>query len=255
MKRSSLLVVAVVLLAGCVFRQGAGANPGPQTRTAAAESATPATVINVDDTRQKTGGEGGGVPTEWQGVDFKNFSYPVSWGRRAFKLDGGEFEYYRDKGFDGGNGWFSLKDVHYADLTGDAKAEAIVSVSQVTCGGSCDGGAYLIYFYSAGGRRPRLLWRLETGSLSYGCGLKSLLVKGGAITVETFKKCSFDGGSFVGGDELEPGEPHQKFASKSFTRFLFEFDGRRFALKGREVFPNPQENIMNHSPTVSISDE
>ena len=48
---------------------------------------------------------------------------------------------------------------------------------------------------------------------------------------------------------------NQKFEARSFTRFLFEYDGRRFVLRRREVFPNPQPNVMNNSPSVSISDE
>jgi hypothetical protein len=46
-----------------------------------------------------------------------------------------------------------------------------------------------------------------------------------------------------------------KFMADKFTRFLFEFKGRRFALKKREVLPNPQEEIVNYPSKVSISDD
>ncbi|HEX8119321.1 MAG TPA: hypothetical protein VF521_18735 [Pyrinomonadaceae bacterium] len=250
---SSLAVVLVLSSASCAPRPGAAANSARQALTAHSADATPA--VAVSDVRRQTEGEENRTPPEWQGVDFKNFAYPVSWGRRTFKLVRGEYEYYQDKGFGDSNGWFDLEDVHYADVTGDGRPEAIVTVSAVNCGGSCDGGAHLFYFYAAGGRKPKLFWRLETGSLGYGCGLKSFEVRGRAVTVETFKTCDFDGGSFDGDDERERGEPVFKFSAKTFTRFTFEYEGRRFALKRREVFPNPQENVNNYSPAVSISDE
>lgn len=254
MKEFLLLALATLLLAGCASRQDVSARPSQQTRTAAGR-ANLADIVNVSDVRQEPGEEATKVPPEWQEVDFRNHSYPVSWGRRAFKLEGGEYEYYQDKGFKDSSGWFRLLDVHYADVTGDARPEAIVRVSQVNCGGSCDGGADLIYFYTAGGRRPRLLWRLETGSLGYGCGLKSFKVRGDAATIETFKNCRLDRESLVGDDEREPGEPAFKFSAKTFTRFRFEFDGRRFTLTKREVFPNPRQDVKNYSASVSISDE
>ena len=255
MRRLPLPAVVLVLLsAGCAPRPSAGAHPERQAPTAQSLNATPA--VAVSDVGQQREGDENQTPPEWRGVDFENFSYPVSWGKRVFKLDGGEFEFSEDNRFDGdARGWFTLNDVHYADVTGDATPEALVRVSQVRCGGSCDGGADLIYFYAGGGPKPKLFWRLETGSLGYGCGLKSFRVRRGAVTVETFKTCDFEDGNFFGDDKREQGEPIFKFSAKTFTRFTFGYDGRRFALRRREVFTNPQENVNNYTPAVSISDE
>lgn len=192
------------------------------------------------------------VPPEFREVDFKNISYPISRAKTTIQLKDGKREYYEDKVM--GSGWLDFEGVDYFDVTGDGKKEAIARLFWVTCGGSCDGGSHLLYIYSTQQNKLNLLWQFETGSLGYGCGLKSLDIRRQKITLEVFKKCDFDGPFLK--DEFNPQEEAGgKYYAKSFTRFIFEFNGKAFVLKNREVFPNPEENVMNYSPAIHIGDE
>lgn len=190
------------------------------------------------------------VPSQFSAVDFKNFSYPVSWRRRPIRVEDGRYEYSVPKYL--GGGWVDFKDVDYSDLNGDGRKEAIVRLIQVMCGGSCDGGSYLFYFYSLRRGKLKLLSRLETGSIAYECGLRSFVLNKQKLALELFKPCRFKGTSFVETPE-NPDGPGGKFSAHYFTRFLFEFDGRRFVPKKRKVLPNPLENVLNYSPKVSIN--
>lgn len=191
------------------------------------------------------------VPAAFRGVDFRNFSYPLNWDGQTVRLKDGKREFYEDKIF--GNGWFDLSDVGYADLTGDGAEEAVVDVSWVACGASCDGGSHLFYFYSIRKGRPKLLWRIETGSIGYGCGLKSFAADARGVTLEVFKDCRPEGASLV--NETDPEEHGMKFRSRVFTRLHFRFENGTFALKRREVFPNPREDVRNYPATVRVGDE
>ena len=258
MKSSLITALILALGTGCAARLAApvSADVKPFPTPQATANVKPETVAGAGDETKEAEAKESEVPAEFRGADFKNFSYPYSGSKRLVRLVDGKQEFYEDKEL--GNGWFDLKDVYYADLTGDGRAEAIVQLSAVLCGGSCDGGSNLFYFYSARGSGPKLLWRIETGSLGYGCGLKSFAGSKGSVVIEVFKKCRLDGETFVSENEQEPGEPVGhifKFSARSITRFLFEFEGRRFALKKREVFPNPQQDVKNYSSSVSISDE
>src|SRR6266849_1272698 len=183
------------------------------------------------------------VPTEFNGIDFKNQTYPMSvnlsytttFRTRTVRLKDGSYE-YQDRGGLGG-AQYELDDVDYIDLTGDGRKEAVVRLSQLVCGASCDGGSHFFYFYSSAHGKATLLSRIETGSLGYDCGLKSFTLKRESLTLETFKACSFDGISIkpVHGKDERGG----KFIANEFTSFTFMFRRSRFVLKKREVFPNP----------------
>ena len=73
--------------------------------------------------------------------------------------------------------WFDLNDVFYTDLTGDDSPEAIVMLTHLECGRSCDGGKNLIYIYSLNAGSFKEILNYETGSGEAGCSLKSLIVK------------------------------------------------------------------------------
>jgi hypothetical protein len=184
-------------------------------------------------------------PDSFKGVDFKNFSYPYQFSsgkKREVTLKGGEYEYE----FADDRGWFSLSDVYFVDLTGDASPEAIASLSHVSCGGSCDGGAELFYVYTVRQNKVTLLWEFETGSLGYGCGLKSFSTRNQEITVELFSRC--------GGEEQEGGAPVSKFQTKDLTRMTFKFDGRKIVEVKKEYVSSPERSVQNYQPEISIKD-
>jgi hypothetical protein len=83
------------------------------------------------------------VPDEFKSVDFNNFEYDFG------RLKDGEFEKEHSGKYARGGSRFSFDDVFYIDLIGDSKKEAVVFLYRVGCGGSCDGGSNIIYFYSS----------------------------------------------------------------------------------------------------------
>lgn len=95
------------------------------------------------------------VPEEFMNVDFENFTYPTDYPKKSVSLKNGEFRYeIREKNALGG-GWFSFGVVYFVDFTGDNVKEAIVFLSRVDCGGSCDGGTVLMYVYQPGANQNR----------------------------------------------------------------------------------------------------
>jgi hypothetical protein len=125
-------------------------------------------------------------------------------------------------------------------------------VTWIACGGSCDGGSTLIYVYSIRNKKLSLIWRIETGSLAEECGLKSLTVNKRIINLEVFRVCRLKGSTLeVKYNPLE----HYKFDARGFTRFLFKFSGKTFALSRREAFTNYQEDVKNYQPAINISDD
>jgi hypothetical protein len=145
----------------------------------------------------------------------------------------------------GDRGWFNLKDVYYSDLTGDGTPEAIVILWHVSCGASCDGGAGLFYVYEARRNKLKPVWQYETGSLAYGCGLKSFAARSREITVELFRRCF---------DEKEESVGTGKFQAKDTTRLTFGFDGRKFVERKKEIIPAPERSVLNYQPVISINE-
>jgi hypothetical protein len=252
MKSGPLLVLTLLLAASCAGRTNSQPNHDVNSNQSArptAESAqlAPSEVSQDSEEAEKDRD----VPPEFREVDFKNFSYPISWKRMVIRLEDGEYEYYEHKKLES-NGWFKLGGVRYADVTGDGKQEAVVTVGWVDCGASCDGGSSLIYVYSGRRNKPALFWHIETGSHAYGCGLKSLVVNGRNITLELFTSCHFEGMTFRS-ERTE--EMLGKFGAKTYTRFDFESGGKGVVLKGREVFPFPQGDTKNYPSEISVSDD
>lgn len=183
-------------------------------------------------------------PDSFRKIDFRNFSYPyqfTSGKKREVTLKGGEYEY----DFADDRGWFSLSDVYFVDLTGDANPEAVAALSHVSCGGSCDGGGELFYVYTIRQETLKLLWEFETGSLGYGCGLKSFSTRNREITVELFGRC---------GDGQGQDSPVFKFEARGSTRLTFRFDGSKIEEVGREYLPSPARSVLNYRPEFSIND-
>lgn len=185
------------------------------------------------------------VPQTFEHVDFKNHSYGhyrLSSGKGIeLTLTDGEHQ-YDYSALD--RGWFAFKDVYYTDVNADGTPEAVVLLWHVQCGGgSCDGGAALIYIYAAHKRKLHTLWRYETGSLAYGCGLKSFSVEDRQIILETFGRCPHSATDYPGS---------AKFVIEDMTRSVFRFNGRRFTRRRAESISVPPRDVKNYEPEIRI---
>ena len=244
MKAVLLLALALGLVSNCVKHT----NPQPASRMSQTpqstriESAQSRHEVSQEREKKET-------PLEFRGIDFKNLSYPLSWGTRRIRLNNGHVEYYQDKVF--GNAWFDFKDVYFVDLMGDGKEQAVVQLISVVCGASCDGGSDLFYFYSIDNGKLKLFWRIETGSLGYGGGLKSFAINKRILNLEAFGLCQLKGVSVSG----KYGANASKFIADEITRFTFAFNRNKFRLIQREVFPNPRVDVKNYQATVNISND
>ena len=184
------------------------------------------------------------VPSNFAHVDFKNRSYGLyrisSKATISLNLIDGEYEYSDG---DGGES-FHLKDVYFTDVTGDERAEAIVLLWHVRCSVSCDGGSALILVYRTYGSLKEI-WRFETGSHAYGCGLKSLTLMKKQISVQLFGKCLKPESGYSG-----PG----KFLIGHTTLSNFRFSGERFVKRETEFFFAPVRDVKNYRPEIHIID-
>ncbi len=190
------------------------------------------------------------VPEEFSKVDFENFKYPSSGEKKIIPLKNGSYEYeYKGNGCIAcGGEEYNLGNVYYLDLTSDEKKEAIIMLSVLSCGGSCDGGATFIYIYSANYSKPQLLWRLETGSLGYGCAIKSLAIEAKKINIELFGRCK------TGKDIETASMGLTKFEVKDSTRLIYEFDGKTVVRKHKEYISVSERNVMNYACEISIAE-
>ena len=179
------------------------------------------------------------VPRAFAGIDFENHSYGsyrLPAGTRIdLRLNGGKLYYAPDED----RGWFAFKDAYYADVTGDGAPEAIVILWHVQCGGSCDGGAALVYIFAARKHGLQRIWRYETGSYGYGCGLKSLTVENKQIVLETFGRCPKQAME-------DPG--FGKFNVEDETRSVFRFNGRRVVRSELKFLSTPARDVKNYEP-------
>lgn len=180
------------------------------------------------------------VPEEFKNVDFENFKFP------AAKLKNGEFEDIDEKHLGGTR--YNLSLIYFLDLSGDSKKEAIVFLSAVNCGGSCDGGRYFIHFYSSQNGKPKLLDVLETGSLG-GCNLKSFAVKNKKISITQFGNCK---SNFKHGENREF---FCKFCVKDLTNSVYTFNDKSELMREFvEVIEAPETNVMNYQMEVDINE-
>ncbi|HEX7330497.1 MAG TPA: hypothetical protein VF290_03305 [Pyrinomonadaceae bacterium] len=184
------------------------------------------------------------VPSNFAHVDFSNRSYGLyrtfSKVNISLNLINGDYDYSDG---DGGQ-WFRLKDVYFTDVTGDERPEAIVLLTHVQCGVSCDGGSTLILVYKTHGSVEEI-WRFETGSNADGCGLRSLTIMRKQITVEMFGKCPNPQLGYSG-----PG----KFLVGHTTVSNFRLSGGRFVKRETEVFFAPVRDVKNYQPQIHIID-
>lgn len=179
------------------------------------------------------------VPTNFSGVDFENFSYGIyqSPELKTLTLTLTDGKMWDD------SGWFNLQNVYYKDLTGDGSPEAIVRLLHLRCNGSCDGGSDVFYIYSRRNGKLKNIWRYETGSYAYGCGLKSLMVGDGEIIMDLFGRCSTEA-------MVSPGPA--KYLVEDLTSTVFEFDGRQFTTKSTRYITDGMRNVKNWEPQIWI---
>ncbi|MEN3327141.1 MAG: hypothetical protein V7638_1948 [Acidobacteriota bacterium] len=179
------------------------------------------------------------IPANFTGVDFQNFSYGVydspELKRLTLTLTDGKM--WDD------SGWFNLQDVYYKDLTGDRSPEAIVRLLHLRCHGSCDGGSDVFYIYSRRNGKLKNIWRYETGSYAYGCGLKSLMVGDTVMIMDLFGRCSTEA-------MFSPGPA--KYLVEDLTSTVFEFDGRQFTTKSKKYISDGMRNVKNWEPQIWI---
>jgi hypothetical protein len=231
-------------------------HPAPEQALVNQPSAVVATTPAVIEANasNKVSGE---IPLEFRDLDFKNLTYPIAHNsaytvdarRRNVELKDGTREYPFKQG--GGGVTYELDNVDYVDINGDRKKEAVVWISQLVCGGSCDGGSHFIYFYSAGQGKPKLLSHIELGGLAYDCGLKSFDLHGSGLSVETFRACRFNGVQFLPIEESD--ENGGKFMSNRSTRFWLRFVGTNFVQQKREIVKYVDvQNYMNHEPKIEV---
>jgi len=179
------------------------------------------------------------VPRNFSEVDFQNFSYGLysSPELKPLSLTLTDGKMWDD------SGWFNLQDVYYQDITGDGSPEAIVRLLHLRCHGSCDGGSDLFYIYSRRNDKLKNIWRYETGSYAYGCGLKSITFGDKEITAQLFGRCSTQA-------MVSPGPA--KFLVEDLTFTIFEFDGRQFRTRLMKYIPESLSNVKNWEPEIWI---
>ena len=178
------------------------------------------------------------APENFWAFDFMNFSYGD-----YVSSDGKRLPLTIRQGVSETNpGWFELKDVFYRDLTGDGIAEAIVRLWHVQCDGLCN-GTDLFYIYTTRNGKLKNLWQYETGTYTYGCGLKYVMFGNRQIVIELFGRCSTQA-------MVSPGPA--KFLVEDSTFTVFEFDGRRFITKSAKYIVEPMHNVKNFVPEIRI---
>ena len=179
------------------------------------------------------------VPRNFSEVDFQNFSYGLysSPELKPLSLTLTDGKMWDD------SGWFNLQDVYYRDITGDGSPEAIVRLLHLRCHGTCDGGSDILYIYSRRNGKLKNIWRYETGSYAYGCGLKSITFQDKEITMQLFGRCSTQA-------MVSPGPA--KFLVEDLTFSIFEFDGRQFTPSLTKYIPESLSNVKNWEPQIWI---
>jgi len=189
------------------------------------------------------------VPDEFNRIDFENFTYPTTYPKNSITLKDGEYEYENKKSLGGGT--FNLSEVYFVDLTGDKVKEALVLIVRIDCGGSCDGGAYLLYVFGQNRQKPKLLWSGELGSAGYCCGLKTLTIMDRKIMFDLYGRCNTKMKEAMTKEEFfNTG----KFSSIGFTEYIFGFNETKFVREKTEFHPVGKIYHLNQLPEIRIND-
>lgn len=176
------------------------------------------------------------VPADKSGirlVDFRNFEYPAtpiySDSESTFRLKDGKFEGRQYQGVAESETLY-LSQKTYGDLTRDGVEEAILVLIKNVRGSAIP---YYVYIYTLHGEKPRLLWAFSTGDRADG-GRRRVYAVDTNLTVELYGKETVVNGNLKDQDELGACCP------KSFTRTVYDWNGRSFQQKGsNEIIPEP----------------
>lgn len=179
------------------------------------------------------------VPERFAKVDFQNFKYPFG------RLKDGELDTRDPNDPVAGGMTFSLTDVFYVDLDANENEEAVVLMTAVGCGVSCDGGATVVYLYSIDVRTPKLRGKIDFGSRSSGCSLKSLVIENSKFEVVQFGKCK-------NGPYSDPTVPKCKFCASGETNSTWIFKGGNLRRTTVEEHAAPEVDTMNYVSTITI---
>ena len=227
------LTALVIAFAGCSPIQQL-----PETQAIAQTSPTPPVITDpasTSDEKEKFRR----VAERFANVDFRNFKYPFG------RLKDGELDTRDPNDPPAGGMTFTLTDVFYVDLDANGNEEAIVLMTEVGCGVSCDGGAIVTYIYSADANTPRLRGKIDLGSRSSGCSLKSLAIENSKLEIVQFGKCTK-------GPYSNPAVPKCKFCASGETTSTWIFEGgklKRTSIAERET---AEVDTMNYVSTITI---
>jgi len=168
-------------------------------------------------------------------IDFSNFTYPeIEDFPETFTLKNGEkpFKHGEEIGIDLGR-------TEYSDVTGDGEEEAILTMSIQTGGSSIPN---LIYIYTLENGKPKLLWGFMTGDRAGG-GLKKVYTENDELIVELFGKDRFIESKNVFDFPNEIGLKNGLCCPTDFTKFRFEWNGKKFVIKVKpELFDYERKN-------------
>jgi hypothetical protein len=158
-------------------------------------------------------------------MDFANFKYPLPRGwqnaeEKEITLENGKHPFEKD------SVGFFLKEVKYGDLTGDKKAEAIVTLGVITGGLTNHNIVYILQ-----GDNPKVIWHFETGDKSDG-GLKDVKAENGELYVELFSKDRY---IFQQKEtqEVEDDMGIPPCCPKFFTISRYKWNGKVFLIQGK----------------------
>lgn len=239
-------VVAAVMFIGFYYRARAERRPCINNFSVPPLTSTRSEVVIQEPLKEDPNPRFRVIPVEFSRVDFKNRSYGqykfVTGKKIDLKLNHGDYEYNERP--DGELGWFHLSDILFADVTGDGNPEAIIWISHVDCGGSCDGGSGLFYVYSIEGDELQELWRYETGSYGYGCGFKSLTLMNRQLMLQMFGRCADPGRFEVTGN--------RKFLVDDTTNVTFRFNGSRFVKRDTDFMSASTRDVNNYQAEINI---
>ena len=253
----ALIVIVALLLVCCADRSNTDRTKAADQIHVATQSPTPSAPDFLKTGDRAVVTTETEIPPEFRDIDFKNFTYPITYNMayaaglrsHSVQLKDGKHEYPAQVG----GTTYDLNQVTYTDLIGDGRKQAVVRLSQVVCGVSCDGGTDIFYFYATNRGRPLLLSRMEIGSYADECGLKSFILSKRDLDVETYRACKFLGAKFVPSysDSEERGG---KLSTNRYTKFRLYFDGVRFIQRERRVFKYPDDyDYRSNERKIEIS--
>ncbi|HEY0762176.1 MAG TPA: hypothetical protein VGD61_07350 [Pyrinomonadaceae bacterium] len=184
------------------------------------------------------------VPAVFSGIDFGNRSYGtytfIDGKHIELELVAGQFRLFLEQ-----KHYFNIRDVFYADVTGDSKPEAIVRLSHLRCIYTCDGAADLFYIYALDKGVLTEIFNYETGNADSGCGLKSFKARKQQVSLEMFGECP---------SLVDIPQAAKSVVVDRVTRLEFRYEGDRFVQRRKRIFPITSGSDVNYGTEIQIGD-